>query len=118
MTFQPIDLSIELKAVTHSRQVLNGGPKGSTLPGWFLTVQQNEGYDLIAGPVQLSPDEVVVITDVIDRLIDHTHLSHWRVTSAAQTCSQEMRNQLRRQLEAAEATAAKIPELKKLLGEV
>lgn len=64
--FNPKDLTISLRAVTKPQHILNGGPEGATFPGWFLTAQENEGYVVIAGPVQLTPDEVTVITDVIE----------------------------------------------------
>jgi hypothetical protein len=115
-SFIPRDLSIHIQATARSNLVLNGGPKGATFPGWFITVQDNEGYNVIAGPQQLSFAEVKVITDVIDRTIDKTDRSHWRVTNAAQRCETAMRNDLARQLEDAERVAAKIPELRARLG--
>lgn len=103
----PRDLSISLRAISSPNHVLNGGPKGSTFPGWFLQVQQNEGYDTILLK-QLTLDEVIKITDACD--------PSDRTTNAAIACDKAMRNELMRQLTAAEAQAAKIPELKRRLG--
>jgi hypothetical protein len=114
----PRDLSINIRAVTKPQHVLNGGPDGATFPGWFVTVQQNEGYDLILGPHQLTHDEVVGIADVIDRTVDRTNKSRWRTVHAVQGCDKAMRDELRRQLEVAETQAARIPELKRLLGDI
>jgi hypothetical protein len=115
-SFSPRDLNISLRAVNTPRLVLNGGPKGAIFPGWFLEVAQNEGYDTVIDPVQLTFAEVRVITDVIDRTVDKTDRSHWRVSNAAQRCDTAMRDDLRRQLEAAERAAERVPELRRRLG--
>jgi hypothetical protein len=115
-SFSPRDLNISLRAVNTPRLVLNGGPKGAIFPGWFLEVAQNEGYDTVIDPVQLTFAEVRVITDVIDRTVDKTDRSHWRVSNAAQRCDTAMRDDLHRQLEAAEKAAERVPELRRRLG--
>lgn len=117
MTYQPTDLFLSIRAVNTPRQVLNGGPPGSSFPGWFLSLQNNEGYNSIVEK-QLTVDQVVAIADKIDRLIDITPPSNaWTVTIAVQNCQTEMRKRIRQQLEIAEAQAASIPQLKKMLGE-
>lgn len=117
-TYNPRDLSIHIKATSKSQHVLNGGPKGASFPGWFATVLENEGYTTIAGPVQLSIDEVTHITERIDSVINLSDPAHpLRITNAAKRCDSAMKEDLRRQLKAAELQAARIPALKKLLGE-
>jgi hypothetical protein len=111
------DLSIHLAAVSSPQHVLNGGPKGATFPGWFLTVQNNEGYGDILYPVQLSTNKVESIALAIDQSVFPDGLGRTPITNAVKTCDRAMRDELRRQLEAAEKSAAKIPELKRLLGE-
>lgn len=112
----PRDLSISVRAVSSGQHVLNGGPKGATFPGWFLHVQQNEGYDSILEPIQFDIAQVKLITDVIDRTVDGTDRSLWRVTHAAERCDAAMHDELQRQLEAAERAAARIPDLRRRLG--
>lgn len=80
--------------------VLNGGPAGATFPGWFLQVQQNEGYDCVIEPTQLSIAQVKVITSEIDQLMDGTSRSLWRITHAAERCDNAMHDELKRQLAA------------------
>lgn len=111
-TFNPKDLSIVLEAVSNPQHVLNGGPKGATFPGWFLTVQQNEGYDSVFGPRQLAFAEVSQVTDFLDRMLGR----NYPITTAADRCQVAMRDSLQQQLDAAEKAAARIPELRKLLG--
>lgn len=131
MTYVPRDLSISLRAVANPQHVLNGGPKGATFPGWFLTVQQNEGYDTILAPVQLAPAQVETIAAVIDRVagtqVDAADLSELlasmlsdgpkvrTVQAAVQRCSKAMDDELLRQLEAARSAAARIPALEAAL---
>jgi hypothetical protein len=110
--FNPRDLSISLRAVSKSQHVLNGGPKGSTFPGWFITIQQNEGYDLIAGPRQLTLSEITAIAASLDDLMDWPNT----VTNAVLRCNSAMKDDLRRQLEAAEKAAERVPELRRRLG--
>lgn len=112
----PRDMHIDIKAATSGQYVLNGGPKGATFPGWFITALENEGYQDILMPVQLTVDEVLVIADVIDRTVDKTDRSRWRVTNAVKRTDAAMRNELERQLEAAEKAAARIPDLRRRLG--
>ena len=115
----PDDLSITLRATRYRQHVLNGGPEGATFPGWFLTVQQNEGYDVVVPPTQLSLDQVMEISATIDKVIDRTNQTNSapsRTVNAAKRCNNAMRKELERQLEAAETAAAKIPELRRRLG--
>ena len=117
MSYNPRDLNISLRAIAKPQHVLNGGPKGATFPGWFLQVQENEGYDVIAGPIQLSIGQVKTITSVIDEVTgsDREH-GYGRVTNAAERCDKAMRDELQRQLEVAEKAAERVPELRRRLG--
>lgn len=123
MSYNPRDLSISLRAVSSPQHILNGGPKGATFPGWFLQAYQNEAYTDIVLPVQLPFDFVKVITTKLDEIVDrdafpgHPGASNWKITHAAEACERAMKDELLRQLEAAEKAAAKIPQLKKLLGQ-
>jgi citrate lyase synthetase len=110
--FSPRDLAIHIRAVEKPQHVLNGGPKDATFPGWFLTVQENAGYELIAGPSQLTMQQVMAITLQIDRYV----YGDERVSHAATRCDKAMKDELRRQLEVAEKAAARIPHLKRLLN--
>ena len=112
----PQDLSISLRAVTNRQHVLNGGPDGATFPGWFITVLENEGYGDVLSPVQLSFDQIKVITTKIDEIVDGTSRSKWRITHAAERCEKAMRESLEQQLANAERAAARIPELRQRLG--
>lgn len=113
--FQPRDLSIILNAASSPSQVLNGGPKGATFPGWFLRVTQNEGYDDICGPLQLSSDNAIHFAKQVDKMIGFNRVV--TVETAVLNCDLAMRTEIRRQLKVAEQAAARIPELKRLLGE-
>lgn len=117
--FQPRDLSISLSAVSKPQHVLNGGPKGATFPGWFLTVLHNEGYDIVAGPVQLTPDEVTTIANTIDVVLAAGHANRTNTSTVANAvgrCERAMRDDLQRQLDAARSSAARIPDLERRLG--
>jgi predicted membrane chloride channel (bestrophin family) len=122
MTFNPRDLTINIRATSRPNEVYNRGPEGSIFPGWFISVYQNEGYDRFVD-AQISIDQLVVITTKIDEQVDGWSVEHgmrasnWRVTNAAKACNRAMKDELRRQLKAAEDASARIPVLKKMLGE-
>lgn len=107
----PCDLSISLRAVRNPQHVLNGGPEGATFPGWFLTVQQEEGYSLVTMQ-QISFDDVAMVANLLDSQATGTH----EILNAAKACDKAMRDELLRQLEVAEKQAARIPELRRRLG--
>ncbi|SRR6266576_2454724 len=120
--YNPRDLTISIRATSKSHLVYNGGPEGAVFPGWFISVHENEGYDRIV-EAQISIDQLVVITTKIDEQVDGWPVEHgmkasnWRVTNAAKACDRAMRDELRRQLKQAEDISARIPVLKKMLGE-
>jgi hypothetical protein len=111
-TFNPRDLHISIRAATSSNRIYNGGPKGSIYPGWFLEVFENEGYDRLVSK-QLSIEEVREIALKIEFVLSDSPL----IVSAVNRCESAMREDLRRQLDVAKQQAARIPELKKMLGE-
>lgn len=107
------DLSIHLRAAWDRQHILNGGPKDTIVPGWFLRVTRNEGYDDVVAETPLSRLQTLQVALSVDSVLGHGAV----VTTAVEHADAEMRDRLRAQLTAAEAAAARIPHLRRMLGE-
>lgn len=107
------DLSIHLRAAWDRQHILNGGPRDAPVPGWFLRVTRNEGYDDVVPETPLSRLQTIQVALSVDSVLGRTDL----VTVAVEQSDEEMRDRLRAQLRAAEAAAERIPELRRMLGE-
>lgn len=113
MTRRFTDLSIHVRAAWDRQHILNGGPRDAPVPGWFVRVTRNEGYDDVVPETALTLADVETIASAVDVVT----FGGARVFDAVRASDEEMRDRLRQQLQAAEAAAARIPELRRMLGE-
>lgn len=114
------DLSIHLRAAWNRQHILNGGPSDAPVPGWFLRVTRNEGHDDVLPEFWLDRERAVEIAASIDLRIRELSagfgLPHQLLANAVIAADDAMRDELARQLAAAEAAAARIPALRAALG--
>lgn len=111
------DLSIHVRMAWNRQHILNGGPKDATVPGWFLRVTRNEGYNDVIGETQLSNDEVLKVAETLDEILYARGLLRRQVQGAVIISNKERQEELRARLLRAEAAAASIPALRAELGE-
>lgn len=113
------DLSIHLRVAWSRQHILNGGPPAATVPGWFLRVSRNEGHEDILPECWLAPGVALQIAVAIDRILAAPlaalDMPRTVLADATVQANNDMNAELRRQLEAAEASAARIPALRDAL---
>lgn len=110
------DLSIHVRMAWNRQHILNGGPPEAIVPGWFLRVTRNEGYDDVVGETALTKEEVDRIAFVVDEILAERLGNPCRVGNAVDAAARAQRAELERRLAGAEATAAQIPNLRAALG--
>lgn len=114
------DLSIHLRAAWNRQHILNGGPPAAPVPGWFLRVTRNEGYDDVLPEFWLDRAHALAIAVVIDGVLHDLPagraLDATLIANAVVAADDAMRAELARQLAAAEDAAARIPALRAALG--
>lgn len=114
------DVSFHLRAAWNRQHILNGGPPEAHVPGWFLRVSRNEGHEDVLPECQVSPVLAAAFAEQLDVLLaDGLRAQGLRppvFRKVVETANVEMHHELRRQLESAEAAAARIPRLRAALG--
>lgn len=114
------DVSFHLRAAWNRQHILNGGPPEALVPGWFLRVSRNEGHEEVLPECQIAPRIALAFAGCLEEVIAEALLaqgfSPTLLTAAVSLADREMEHELRRQLEAAEVVAARIPRLRAALG--
>lgn len=103
------DTSIHLRMAWNRQHILNGGPKEATVPGWFLRVSRNEGYEDVVPETQISAEQAFGLAYAIDSILD---INKTTVRSAVAAATKESVDELKKRLEYAEKQSALIPSLK------
>lgn len=107
------DLHVSLHVARGPRDLLNGGPPGAILPGFFVRAHRNEGYQDLLGEGeradrQVTLDHALAIADAVDAA---TGLGP-RVRGALLAAAEQMAKDIEGQIAGAEAAIAKLPRLR------